>query len=87
KRLFSPPFVDLLAEKIRPGGILHVKTDVQGYGELVCYLLEQHPAFSGNRPELLERIGSHVPTHREFWCQEHGLPVWAFAFQRLISSG
>ena len=32
KRLFSPPFVDLLAAKLRPGGLLHFKSDVQEYG-------------------------------------------------------
>src|SRR5262245_29005566 len=45
KRLFSPPFVDLLAAKLRPGGLLHFKSDVLEYGELVRYLVESHPAF------------------------------------------
>ncbi len=82
KRLFSPPFVDLLAAKLRPGGVLHVKTDVAGYGELVRYLVEHHPAFKPHDPRLAERIGPHLPTHREFWCHEHGLPVWVYYFER-----
>jgi tRNA (guanine-N7-)-methyltransferase len=83
KRLFSPPFVDLLAAKLRPGGVLHFKSDVKDYGELVRYLVEQHPAFGPHDPALVEQIGPYAPTHREFWCQEHGLPVWTYCFPRL----
>lgn len=83
KRLFSPPFVDLLAAKLRSGGILHFKSDVKEYGELVRYLVEQHPAFRPHDPALAEVIGPGLPTHREHWCQEHGLPVWTYYFQRV----
>lgn len=82
KRLFAPPFVDLLAAKLRPGGLLHFKSDVEGYGELVRYLVEQHPVFAPHDPALTARITPHVPTHREHWCQVHGKPVWAFFFAR-----
>lgn len=83
KRLFSPPFVDLLAAKLRPGGLLHFKSDVQEYGELVRYLVEGHGAFGANDPALAPRIGPHAPTHREHWCQVHGKPVAAYYFPRL----
>ena len=82
KRLFSPPFVDLLAAKIRPGGYLHFKSDVAQYGELVRLLLSRHPAFSDHAPELAERVGVSTRTHREHWCRENELPVWAFYFRR-----
>lgn len=82
KRLFAPPFVDLLAAKIRPGGYLHFKSDVEGYNELVRYLVSNHPAFGEHDPRLAERLGQHRPTHREFWCKERGLPVWASYFSR-----
>jgi len=82
RRLFAPPFVDLLAAKIRPGGFLHFKSDVEGYGQLVRYLVEQHPAFGLHDPALSECITPHVPTHREYWCQTNNKPVWAFFFER-----
>ena len=82
KRLFSPPFVDLLAEKLRPGGYLHLKTDVEQYGALVRHLLSGHPAFSDHRPELADQVGPYRPTHREHWCQENGMPVWTYYFPR-----
>ena len=82
KRLFSPPFVDLLAAKIRPGGYLHFKSDVELYGELVRHLLSRHPAFGDHCPQLADRVGAYVATHREHWCQENGKPVWVYYFPR-----
>ncbi len=82
KRLFSPPFVDLLAAKLRPGGYLHLKTDVEQYGEMVRHLLSRHPAFSEHTPELAARVGPYLPTHREHWCRENGKPVWACYFPK-----
>ena len=82
KRLFSPPFVDLLAQKLRPGGLLHFKSDVEQYNEFVRYLVGRHPAFGAHDSELADRIGPHAPTHREHWCYEHDLPVWASYFAR-----
>ena len=82
KRLFSPPFVDLLAAKLRPGGLLHFKSDVQEYGELVRYLVEGQGAFGAHDPALAVRIGPGAPTHREHWCEVHGKPVYAYYFMR-----
>ena len=80
KRLFSPPFVDLLAAKMRPGGYLHVKSDVEQYGELVRHLLSHHLSFCDHSPELAERVRPYLPTHREHWCRENGMPVWTYFF-------
>jgi tRNA (guanine-N7-)-methyltransferase len=82
KRLFSPPFVDLLAAKLRIGGLLHFKSDVEGYNELVRYLVGGHSSFTGHQPSLAERIGSYAQTHRENWCLRRNLPVWASYFER-----
>ena len=82
KRLFSPPFVDLLAAKLRPGALLHFKSDVQEYGEWVRYLVEDHPEFTNHDPTLAARIGDYAPTHREAWCLRSGKPIWAYYFQR-----
>jgi tRNA (guanine-N7-)-methyltransferase len=82
KRLFSPPFVDLLAAKLQSGGLLHFKSDVQEYGELVRYLVEGHGAFMAHDPALAERIGPYAMTHREAWCQRNQRPVYAYYFAR-----
>jgi tRNA (guanine-N7-)-methyltransferase len=82
KRLFSPPFVDLVAAKLQSGGLLHFKSDVEEYGKMVCALVETHPDFTPHAAEWAEQIGSFAPTHREYWCQQHGRPVFAYYFQR-----
>ena len=82
RRLFSPPFVDLLAAKLQSGGLLHFKSDVLEYGELVRHLVENHPAFSRHDPSLVARIGAAASTHREHWCRVHDKPVWAYYFVR-----
>lgn len=82
KRLFSPPFVDLLAAKLQPGGLFFFKSDVQEYGELVRYLVEQNTAFAASDADLAGRIGEYVPTHREHWCVAHGKPVYSYYFLR-----
>lgn len=82
RRLFAPPFVDLLAAKIRPGGMLHFKSDVEGYNDLVRYLVGNHDAFSPHNSDLAERIGPHLPTHREHWCRQRNLPFWTSYFER-----
>lgn len=83
KRLFSPPFVDLLAEKVASGGLLFFKSDVAEYGELVRYLVEQHPDFAAHDAELATRIGDFAPTHREFWCIRNQKPIHSYYFQHI----
>jgi len=82
KRLFSPPFVDLLAAKLHSGGVLHFKSDVQEYGELVRYLVEGNGAFMAHDPALAERIGPYAMTHREAWCHRHQRPFNTYYFMR-----
>ncbi len=82
KRLFSPPFVDLLAAKLRAGGLLYFKSDVREYGDYVSYLIERHGGFAANDPALAARIGDYAPTHREFWCEKKGRPTFAYYFER-----
>lgn len=82
KRLFSPPFVDLLAAKIRSGGMLFFKSDVAEYGDLVSYLVSQHNDFAAHDPALADRIGEFAMTHREFWCQKNEKPVYSYYFLR-----
>jgi len=82
RRLFTPPFVDMLADLIAPGGMFHFKSDVRDYGALVQYLVECHAGFGAHDPALAERIGEHVPTHREMWCARNNRPVWAYYFER-----
>lgn len=54
RRLLQRPFVDLVADRLQPGGRLHVATDWAPYVEQVRDLLRAHPLFElvheGPRP-------------------------------------
>ena len=45
RRIVQPGFVELLAEKITAGGILHFATDWQNYAEHMLEVLRGNPAF------------------------------------------
>lgn len=85
RRLFTPPFVAVLARLIAPGGLLHFRSDVEDYGDLVRYLVEQDGAFAANDPALAQTLGPIAPTHREQWCARKGKPVWAWYFARRVT--
>jgi tRNA (guanine-N7-)-methyltransferase len=44
RRLVQPAFVALLCERLRPGGLLHVATDWEGYAEHLWEVGAQRPA-------------------------------------------
>jgi len=83
KRIFSPPFVDMLADKLRAGGLLFFRSDVEQYNEWVRYLIAEHGAFSCHSPGQAARIGTHAPTHREHWCIRNDRPVFSSYFERM----
>lgn len=47
RRLVGPAFLDLVATRLRPGGVLHLATDWPAYASQVVALLASHPALSG----------------------------------------
>ena len=55
RRLVQAAFADLVASRLRLGGVLHVATDLPPYAEQVRAVLGAHPSFTvvreGERPE------------------------------------
>jgi tRNA (guanine-N7-)-methyltransferase len=45
RRLVQQSFLDLVATRLRPGGVLHVATDWAPYAEQVRALVAAHPAY------------------------------------------
>lgn len=43
RRLVTREFADLVAGRLRPGGLLHVATDWSSYAAQVCEVLQPHP--------------------------------------------
>jgi tRNA (guanine-N7-)-methyltransferase len=82
KRLFTPPFVELLSALIAPGGLLHVRSDVEGYAGLVEQVVGEHGGFGAGNPALATLFDEDPPTRREAFCREIGRPVFVMGFLR-----
>lgn len=72
RRVFIPPFVDVLAILLRPNGLLRAATDVPGYAIHIRELLEVHAEFHYASSEAAERFASATPTDRQVFCDEIG---------------
>lgn len=81
KRLFSLPFLDLVQELLAPGGLLHVRSDVEGYARLVEQVVAEHGGFSANDPALTAPFDADPPTRREAYCREINRPFWVLGFR------
>jgi len=83
KRLFTLPFLDLIHELLAPGGVLHVRTDVEGYAGLIEQVVAEHGGFSANDPALAAVFDADPPTRREAYCREINRPFWLLGFVKL----
>jgi tRNA (guanine-N7-)-methyltransferase len=61
RRLVTPAFCDLVAARLRAGGVLHVATDWAPYAQMALRVLEAHSAFV---VEQLEERPHHRPLTR-----------------------
>ncbi len=82
KRLLAPWFISILARKLKPGGILRVETDVEGYPEFVETLIAAEPLLAPHDPALEARFADAPLTTRQIWCRDHGVPVYRRFFRR-----
>jgi tRNA (guanine-N7-)-methyltransferase len=51
RRIIQPPFIDLLAEKMYPGGVLHLATDWESYAEHMLEVMNARKDFENLSPE------------------------------------
>lgn len=83
KRMFTAYSVSLLARGLAPDGILHVRTDVPGYAELIEDVIRTSGLFGSHDNSLAACLADTIPTTREAWCYENEFPIFTFYFQRL----
>lgn len=83
KRMFTAYSVSLLARGLAPDGILHVRTDVPGYAELIEDVIRTSGLFGPHDDSLAACLADTIPTTREAWCYENEFPIFTFYFQRL----
>jgi tRNA (guanine-N7-)-methyltransferase len=84
RRLVQPAFVGLLAEKIRPGGLLHLATDWEDYAGHMADVLEASADFcneAGPR-KTVPRPPWRPQTHFESRGQRLGHGVWDLLYRR-----
>ncbi|NOZ71672.1 MAG: hypothetical protein GXP38_07125 [Chloroflexi bacterium] len=70
RRLFVPPFVEILVILLRPEGILRIATDVPGYAEQIQTMLSAHPQLVTTPAEITQRFRGATPTARQVFCDD-----------------
>jgi len=82
RRLIQPPLVAALAERLVPGGLLHVATDDRAYAEHVDAVLAAEPRLENAYEPLpwLPEVPGRTPTAYERAWRAEGRPLhfWAY---------
>jgi tRNA (guanine-N7-)-methyltransferase len=87
RRLIDPPFVALLAAKLRSGGVLRLATDWQAYAEQMLAVCNADPhlaSLSADRT-YVPRPDFRAPTRFETRGERLGHGVWDLAYTKLES--
>jgi len=84
RRLVQRPFVELLASRLTPGGLLRLATDWQPYALDMLATLSAVPDFVNLSADgaFVARPGERVPTRFERRGERLGHEVWDLAFRR-----
>ena len=82
RRLLQPAFVDATAERLRPGGYLHIATDWQDYAEQALAVLEATPLLANSAERFAPRPASRPETKFERRGRRLGHGVWDLLFTR-----
>jgi tRNA (guanine-N7-)-methyltransferase len=84
RRLIQPPFVELLASRLAPGGELHLATDWENYAEQMLEVLDACPLLENDAG-----VGQYSPrpderplTKFELRGQRLGHGVWDLIYRR-----
>ncbi len=82
RRLVQPAFAALAAERLAPGGYLHVATDWQDYAEHVLAVLSQEGRLANTAESFAPRPPSRPETKFERRGLRLGHGVWDIVFTR-----
>lgn len=84
RRLVQPELVAALAERLRPGGLLHVATDDPGYAEHIDAVLSGEPALENAYAPArwLPDVPGRTPTAYEQAWRAEGRPLHFWAYRR-----
>jgi len=82
RRLVQPAFARLAAERLAPGGYLHVATDWQEYAEHVLAVLSGEPLLANTAEAFAPRPATRPETKFERRGLKLGHGVWDIVFTR-----
>ena len=82
RRLIQPPFVKLLASRMKPGAHLHVATDWEDYARQILEVLSAEPALVNTADGFAPRPASRPQTKFEARGLRLGHRVWDLVFRR-----
>ena len=82
RRLIQPPFVALLAGRLKAGGYVHLATDWENYAEQMLGALSAEPSLVNTADGYAPRPGHRPPTRFEQRGLRLGHGVWDLVFTR-----
>ena len=82
RRLIQPPFVAMVADRLKPGGILHVATDWDDYARHILATLSAEPLLANTAPGFAPRPDYRPLTKFESRGVRLGHEVWDVIFRR-----
>jgi len=82
RRLIQPPFIQLLASRIKPGGYIHCATDWQNYAEQMLVVLGGEPLLENTSDSYAPRPDFRPLTKFETRGLKLGHGVWDLIFKR-----
>lgn len=85
RRLIQTPFINMLADKLRPGAVLHMATDWQDYAEHMLQVMNAAPQFmnTAGPGQYIPRPDYRPVTKFEKRGERLGHGVWDLAFIKL----
>jgi len=81
RRLIQPPLVELLAQKLKPGGYLHAATDWHDYAEQILAVCSAAPELHNTAADYAPRPAYRPRTKFEARGLKLGHGVWDIVFE------
>lgn len=84
RRLIQPPFAELVADRLKPGGVLRLATDWRPYAEHMLEVLNGCAQLVNLSPDrtFVPRPEARIPTRFEKRGERLGHETWDLAFSR-----
>lgn len=84
RRLVQEPFVKLMVEYLKPGGVIHLATDFEDYGPQMMEVFSASPDFENLAGEgnYMEKDPDRITTKYEERFLKLGQPIFYLAFRR-----